>query len=261
MRVAVIGGTGVVGRHVVDELAARGDAVRIVSRTPPPDARHVGGDVEHRRADLATGDGLASALDGVDAVVDVANARRAARAVLVDGTRRLLVAEAAHGVRHHVLISIVGCDRVPISYYRVKVEQERAVQDGGVPWSVLRATQFHQLVAGMFAAAGRARLRPTGAARVQPVDPRLVAARIADAVHAGPGGMLPEIGGPQIATVSELAAAWRAHGAAGRAAVPVRVPMVGRVGAALRAGALCNPGAAAGGPTFAQWLERERHQP
>jgi len=251
MRVAVIGATGVLGRLVATELAARGDEVISVSRSLPRDAV-IGS--EHRRADLATGVGLEGALAGAEAVVDAANdSSRHAATVLVDGTRRLLEAEAVAGVGHHVAISIVGCDRVPIGYYRAKTGQEEAVAAGGVPWTLLRATQFHQLVAGALASAARARLQPRGPFQLQPIDPALVAARVADAVHAGPGGRLPAIAGPEVATLTQVAEAWVAR-RAGRL-LPLPLPAIGKAGRALRGGALCDRAAAVPGPTFAAWLD------
>lgn len=242
-----------VGALVVGELAGRGDEVRVLSRRP-------GGDLpagaSHRRVDLSTGDGLSAGVEEVDAVVDAANEMRRAEAVLVGGTRRLLEAEAGAGVGHHLAISIVGCERTPYSYYRVKVAQEREVASGPVPWSVLRATQFHTLLAGVFAMAARGRLLPTGRIRLQPIDPAVVAHRIAEAVHAGPSGHLPDIAGPEVRTLTELARAWRGHD--GRSLLPIRAPIVGRLGRALRAGTLCDPAAAAGGPTFERWLAGER---
>lgn len=250
MRVAVIGGTGGLGSLVARELAARGDELRIVSRRAP--ARALPAGATHVRADLASGEGLREAVDGVEVVLDAANEVRRARGVLVDGTARLLAAEAEAGVAHHVAISIVGCDRVPWSYYDAKVAQEDVVATGGVPWSVLRTSQFHTLLADAFAAAARMRLLPTGSARLQPIDPALVARRLSDVMHASPGGRLPDMTGPQIRTVTELAHDWRPH--AGRRLLPLRLPFAGRRGRALRAGALCNADAAAGGPGFAEWL-------
>lgn len=249
MEVAVVGGTGSIGAPVVSELVARGDAVRILSRRPPTEPPP---GASHHHVDLATGEGLVEALEGVEAVVDAANDSRRAEQVLVAGARRLAAAEADAGVGHHVAISIVGCDRLPVGYYRAKVAQERAVADSRVPWTLLRATQFHSLLALAFGAAERLRLRPTGRARLQPIDTAVVARRLADAVHDGPSGRLPDIAGPEIATLADLARAWRAH--RGRAAIPLRLPMVGRVGHALRDGALCDPAAAVSGPTFEEWL-------
>lgn len=269
MQVAVIGGTGVIGSCVVAELAARGHTPLVVSRTPPAGgpAAAPGGPAalggaqtvaEHRRADLRSGDGLAAALDGVEAVVDASNDQRARRDELAHASRTLLAAEAAAGVGHHVAISIVGCDRAAVGYYRAKVAQEEAVTSGPVSWSLLRATQFHQLVAWALAAAGRVRLRPTGRALIQPIDPAVVATPLVDAVQAGPGGRLPDVGGPRVQTLSELAADWRAHG--GGAALPLPLPLrlMGATGRVLRDGGLTAPDAAAPGLTFAQWLERDR---
>ena len=172
--------------------------------------------------------------------------------MLVEGSRRLLAAEADAGVRHHVGISILGCDRVPLGYYRAKVAQEQAIAGGRIPWSLLRASQFHTLIATVFELWGRAHAVPTGKARLQPVDPRVVARRIADSVHEGPAGRLPDVAGPEIGTLTELAGAWRRHH--GRRLLPVRLPMAGPIGRPLREAALCDPAAAAGGTTFEEWV-------
>jgi len=260
MDVAVIGGTGVLGRLVARTLLEGGDEVRLVSRNAPAAgsvaAALVAAGARHFAADLRSGRGLAAALDGADAVVDAANDQRGDKQVIVDGTSRLLEAEAAAGVGHHVAISIVGIEHVPLGYYRAKLEQERVVANGPVPWSVLRATQFHQLVDQLFTASSRLRLLPGGRARVQPIDPAVVAARLADAVQAGPSGRLPQLGGPRVQTLSELAEAWRA--ARGRRLPIVPLPLPPRLGRALRDGGLTAPDAAAEGPDFAQWASRPR---
>ena len=145
MRIAIVGGAGTLGRHVTAELAERGHEVRVLSRSS-----------QHYPVDLVTGRGLAAALDGCAVVVDASNASAPRRAtqVLVEGSRRLLAAEQRAGVSHHVGISIVGCERVPMGYYRVKAEQEQVIEHGPVPWSIVRATQFHELAAMALAAAG-----------------------------------------------------------------------------------------------------------
>jgi uncharacterized protein YbjT (DUF2867 family) len=249
MEVAVVGGTGSVGSLIVDELVERGDEVRILSRRPPGE---LPAGTSHHRVDLATGEGLHEALKGVEAVVDASNDTRKAQEVLVQGTRRMLGAEADAGVRHHVAISIVGCDRIPAGYYKAKVAQEKVIANAPVSWSLLRATQFHTLIAMVFAAAERVRIAPAGKARLQPIAPEIVAERLADAVHDGPGGRLPDIAGPEIRNLTQLAAAWRRQST--HRLVPVPLPMVGPVGKPVRDGALCDPAAAAGGPTFEEWL-------
>jgi uncharacterized protein YbjT (DUF2867 family) len=246
--VAVVGGTGTLGALTVGELLTKGASVRVLTRG----ASGVPTGAEHRRVDLTTGEGLDGALAGVDAVIDAANSTKGAEETLVAGTRRLLEAGAAAGVGHHLAISIVGIDRVPLSYYRVKLAQEEAIEAGPLPWSILRATQFPQLLDSALAGAARFGVRPTGGAKLQPVDPRVVAARLADAALAAPAGRLPDIAGPRVQTLGDLSRLWAS--ARGKHRIPLRVPAIGKVGKALAAGGLCDPGAAVPGPTFEEWL-------
>ncbi len=252
MKVAVVGGTGVLGKPLVAALAARGDEVLSLSRKP---GRTMPEGVSHHRVDLTTGDGLAEALAGVEVVVDASNSSTPRRAapVMVEGTKRLLRAGAEAGARHYVGISIVGCERVPMAYYKVKVEQEEVIAGGPIPWSLLRATQFHTLIDHLFKQDARFGIVRSGSARFQPIDPPLVAERMAAAAHAEPAGRLPDVAGPDVLTLSELAKAWRR---AGHRALPLRFPMIGPIGRPVREGALCNPDAAAGGRTFEEWLAR-----
>jgi uncharacterized protein YbjT (DUF2867 family) len=231
----------------VRELLERGATVRVLTRNDSG----IPADAEHRQVDLTTGTGLAAALAGADAVVDAANSTKAAEKILVAGTRRLLEAEAEAGVAHHLAISIIGIEAVPISYYRVKLAQERTVEAGPVPWSILRASQFHQLLDETFAGAARFGVRPTGALTVQPIEPGQVAARLAEAALATPAGCLPDIAGPKTQTLSELSRAWAdAHG---KHRLPLRIPAVGKM-KAVAAGALCDPAAAVPGQDFEEWL-------
>jgi uncharacterized protein YbjT (DUF2867 family) len=248
MTVAVVGGTGTLGSLVVADLLGRGERVAVLSRR----AERVPAGAEHRRVDLTSAAGLDLALDGVSAVVDAANSQKGAKDTLVVGTTRLLEAGARAGVANHVTVSIVGCDRLAISYYKVKVEQERALEAGDVPWTLLRATQFHQLVDSAFAAAACFGVRPTGTAKVQPIDPALVAARLAEAALSTPAGRLPDIGGPRVQTLTELSGAWAA--ARGKHRLHLRVPAWGKIGKSLAAGAICDERAAAPGEDFEEWL-------
>src|SRR6185437_878841 len=176
MEIAIIGGTGLLGRQVAEELRARGHAVRVVSRNAP-----------EYRADLTTGTGLDEALAGCDAVVDASNnSSKSAAATLVEGTRRLLAAGQRVGVPHHVCVSVVGCDQIPMSYFQVKAAQERLVTEGPLPWTVVRATQFHEYLANLFGAAARYGVLPAPNALVQPVASAEVARVVADAVESGP---------------------------------------------------------------------------
>jgi uncharacterized protein YbjT (DUF2867 family) len=242
MRIAIVGGAGTLGKHITAELSQRGHEVRVLSRSSPTFP-----------VDLSTGTGLEAALTGCSAVVDASNSQRKAHQVLVDGTRRLLAAEQRTGVGHHVCVSIVGCDQVPIGYYRVKTAQEQLVQGGPVPWTIVRATQFHELAASLFATCARYRVLPAPHLPVQPVAAAEVASAVATVTEGDPTGGRIQVAGPEVSNVAELARAWRSL--TGRRATLVRVPLPGRVGRELTAGALTTSQADfVGTITFRDWL-------
>jgi uncharacterized protein YbjT (DUF2867 family) len=239
MRIAVAGGTGVVGRHVVDVARARGHDVVVLSRS--------------EGVDLTTGAGLSERLVDVDAVIDTTNQvsqKRADSEAFFGGvTRTLLNAEAAAGVRHHVVLSIVGIDDVDSGYYAGKRLQERIVAEGPVPWSVLRATQFHEFAeqALGFVRVGPFSLVPRMLS--QPVAAREVGQALVDLAESDPVGRAPELAGPERLQMVDLARKV-AHG---RRVVPVRVP--GAAGRAMRTGALVPTGdGPRGRVTFDAWL-------
>jgi len=236
MQIAIVGGTGTVGAETARELTRRGHEVRVLSRHAPAFP-----------VDLSTGEGLARALDGVDVVIDAANG---SKKVLVAGTERLLRAEAEAGVQHHVGVSIVGIDRVGGPYYKLKLAQEAAIRAGGVPWTIVRATQFHTLVAQAFQTTAKLGILPSVSAPLQPVDPSEVGRVLADTAEAEPSLGITQFAGPEVLSARELARRWRA--ATGSHAVPVRLPAT----RALKAGALTNPGAWKGRVTFDAWLAR-----
>jgi uncharacterized protein YbjT (DUF2867 family) len=249
MRIAIVGGTGTLGRHVSTELRSRGHEIRVLSRTSP-----------EYRVDLLTGVGLEPALSGCDVVVDASNALRKAAAVLVGGTRRLLAAEQAAGVGHHVCVSIVGCDQVPMGYYRVKTEQENLVAQGPVPWTIVRATQFHELVAKVFETAARWRVLPAPRALLQPIAAAEVARCIADVAGTPPRRDRTAVTGPEVTDLRTLACTWGSVTGRGLALLPVYVP--GQVGRALRAGTLTTGQAEVHGRiSFAAWLEAGAGRP
>ena len=253
MRIAVVGGTGTLGRHVLVALAERGHEATALSRNPP--TQPLPGNATHARVDLTTGDGLERALVETDAVVDASNGPPSgkAEAVLVTGTQRLLEAEQRTGVRHHVCVSIVGVDHVPTAYYAVKVRQEEMVENGPVAWTIVRATQFHDLVASTFASFARARVLPAPRFPLQPLDVTAAAAVIADGAAAEPRNARVEIAGPEVHAVPELARTWREQTRTRAALLPV--PLPGKLGRALKAGRLTSADhGATGTPTFAEWL-------
>jgi uncharacterized protein YbjT (DUF2867 family) len=245
MRVAIVGGTGTLGRQVTEELRARGHEARVISRNAP-----------EYRADLTTGAGLDEAVGGCDVVVDASNnSSKSASATLVAGTRRLLAAGQRAGVAHHVCVSVVGSERVPMGYFRVKAEQEAAVTEGPVPWTIVRATQFHEYLAAMLGAGARYGLLPVPPGLVQPVASAEVARLIAEVAVAGPRRGRVEIAGPEVSGFRPLAGAWRR--AAGKRAVLVSLPLPGALGRALRDGALTSERPDVRGElTFRSWAER-----
>ena len=244
MRIAIAGGTGTLGRYVAAELRSRGHDVRVLSRKSPD-----------YPVDLITGEGLEAALEGCDVVVDATNDQsKHAERTLVDGARRLLAAEDHAGVGHHICVSIVGCDEVPMGYFQLKVQQEQVVENGPVPWSIVRATQFHELIVSTIApTADKMRMVPVPHARLQTVAAVEVAAVIADVAEGAPTRSRLEVAGPEVADARALARSWRSI--TGRRAMLVPIPLPGKLGRALRSGVLTAERPDVVGTTpFASWL-------
>ena len=147
-----------------------------------------------------TGEGLDEAVDGVEAVIHCASNPRDARRTDVEGTGRLLRAVERAGVSHFVYVSIVGVDRNPFPYYRVKLDAEGVVERSAVPWTILRATQFHGFVFGMLGALDRVPFfMPVPAGFLfQPVDAGEVASRLVELALSEPAGRVGDMGGPEI---------------------------------------------------------------
>ncbi|SFU03272.1 Nucleoside-diphosphate-sugar epimerase [Geodermatophilus amargosae] len=249
--VLVTGGTGQLGRRVVRALAADGHTVRILSRSaaapPVPDAGVF-------VADLRTGFGLAEAVAGTSAIVHCATDPRRSRAVDVEGTARLLEAARDAGRPHVVHVSIAGIDRIPTEYYRSKQAAEQAVIRSGLPWTVLRTTQFHPFVLQLLDRLTALPVIPVPRGwRVQSIDVDEVARRLAGAVASGPAGRLPDLGGPEVFSVVDLVRD-RLRGTPRRRPV-LEVTVPGASAAALRAGANLVPGNPAGGRTWREFLD------
>ncbi|NSC22554.1 SDR family oxidoreductase [Streptomyces albus subsp. chlorinus] len=252
--VLVTGGTGTLGRPLVDRLLADGVPVRVMSRRPRPAGD--GRECEWAVCDLTDGTGLAAAVSGVRAIAHCATDPWREVRVLT----RLARAARRAGSAHLVYISIVGVDRVPFPYYKAKHAAERALEASGVPWTVLRATQFHDLVAGLTTAQRRmpAVLVPSGF-RFQPVEAAEVAARLAELVQGPPAGRVPDMGGPEVRTAREWAElTLRATGRTGRV---VGLPLPGRTARAFRQGGNLAPGHATGTGTFEEFLAARYGEP
>jgi uncharacterized protein YbjT (DUF2867 family) len=243
VRIAVAGGTGVAGRYVVEVARHAGHDVVSLSRS--------------EGVDLTSGDGLAARLEGVDAVVDVTGTKAqqtsAAEAFFGDITRNLLEAEQAAGVGHHIVLSIIGIDRVPSGNFSGKLLQERLVAEGDVPWSILRATQFHEFAEQVmeFARVGPFSLVPRIV--TQPVAAIEVARALVDLAEAGPTGQMSELAGPEQLDMVDLARQVSRTKGRGRRVVRARMP--GALGRAYRSGGLLpTPEVPRGRITFEDWL-------
>jgi uncharacterized protein YbjT (DUF2867 family) len=195
MKIVVVGGTGLIGSQVVALLRDRGhEAVAAAPSTG---------------VDTLTGEGVDEALRGADVVVDVSNSPSFDTEPALDfftrSARTLFAAERTAGVRHHVALSIVGVDRVPgYGYYEAKVAQENAVRDSGVPFSIVRATQFFEFIApvmNMSTEGTEVRLPST---RLRPIASADVAAAVAEAAQGEPSNGVRDIAGPEVHGLDRL---------------------------------------------------------
>lgn len=247
MKIAVAGGTGTVGRLVVERAREARHDVAVLSRAAGVDLR-----------DRAS---VERALAGADALVDVASVGTTSAATSTEffaaASGNLLAAAASAGVGHAVLLSIVGVDRNPNGYYAGKVLQEQLFEDSAVPWSILRATQFHEFAGQVAAQARLGPLQLAPRARVQPVAAAEVAARLVDIAVAGPQGRVSDLAGPREERLDRMIRAWVRRDGPRRLVIPVSIPGAQMRG--MREGlALPGPGATIAGPSFDAWLRSPR---
>jgi uncharacterized protein YbjT (DUF2867 family) len=240
VRIAVAGGTGIVGSHVVTALTAAGHDPVVLARS--------------RGVDLTTGAGLDAALEGARAVIDVSNlsttSRKKSVAFFSEAGRQLLAAGQRAGIAHHVALSIVGIDRVDFGYYEGKRRQEELVLNGPVAATVLRSTQFFEFAEQLLA---RGPLVVVPRMRTQPVAAREVADALVTLALGPAVGRAPELAGPEELQMVAMVRAVRKASGARKVLFPVRLP--GRVGRAMADGALLPTGPGPRGQqTFAESL-------
>jgi uncharacterized protein YbjT (DUF2867 family) len=240
--VLVTGGSGTLGRLVVPILQERGHQMRTLSRWPGRGS-HMG--------DLTTGRGVLAAAAGADLIVHAASdTRHFGRADPVQ-TRHLL--DACTGARHLVYVSIVGIDDIPFGYYRRKLACEKLLGIHRVPYTILRATQFHELIAGVLTTVERLPVAPLPLDFIfQTVAAGDVAGRIADVLAGDPAGRADDFGGPEVLTLDDMVHEWRAH--RGRPRRLVRLPIGGKVGAGFRLGRNTAPDHRDGLQTWKEFL-------
>ncbi|UIP58486.1 hypothetical protein DSM26151_13610 [Agromyces marinus] len=241
--ILVTGGTGSLGRAVVRRLAARGDDVRVLSRS---------GAAGTVLGDLTTGEGVAEALDGVGVVMHLATTNR-------DDTEmtRTLVRSAERSGRPRILYSsIVGIDRIPLAYYGGKRASERIIAESRLRWTTQRTTQFHNLVASIFQIQRFSPVIMAPAFRYQPIAVEDVAARLLQLLDDDVVGIAPDIGGPEVRTARDLARAWLRVRGLHRATATFRLP--GTRFAAFSAGENLVPGEPYGHMRFEEALAAAR---
>jgi uncharacterized protein YbjT (DUF2867 family) len=239
--ILVTGGTGTLGRLVTERLRAGGHEVRVLSRHAQPYA------VDLR----AGGPGLDAAVAGVDTIVHCASAPRGDE----QAAAHLVAAARKAGVPHLLYISIVGVDAVPLGYYRSKLAVEKLVGESGLGWTILRATQFHDLVVRLLDGLSKVPvlLLPAGVSD-QPVEVSEVADRLVELAVGAPAGRVEDMGGPEVRTFPSLARAYL--GATGKRRPLVGVRLAGKAYRGMRAGGHLTPEHAVGKGTFEEYLAR-----
>ncbi|HWH26900.1 MAG TPA: SDR family oxidoreductase [Pseudolysinimonas sp.] len=248
-RILVTGGTGRLGQPTVAGLRSRSYPVRILSRSSGPD--HVVGD-------LATGEGLDAALNGIETVLHLATSRSKD----LDQTRTLLDAMARVAgtttPAHLIFISIVGVDRIPYGYYRDKVASEKLIEASGIPHTIIRVTQFHGFVAEFLDLQRRLPVTFVLPMSAQTIHMPEVAERLIELVDAGPQGRVADFGGPQQLTLRESASLWQAARGIRRPIWALHLP--GKTVAAFRTGHHMSGLPGDGRVTFAEYLAEGSRQ-
>ena len=231
--VLVTGGTGALGRRIVERFEEVGVGSRVLSRSGRPGTY---------KGDLITGEGLEQAVSGADTIVHCASSPfRKARQTDVEGTKRLLAIAAETGVSHLVYISIVGIDRVQsYPYYRVKLETERVIESSPVLHTILRATQFYDLVLMAVRALARLPMVPVPKGLVgQPIDTVEVADRMVELALGAPAGCVPDVGGPEVKLIGDAVGTYLEVTRMRKKFLEFSLP--GKTARAMRGGALTCP--------------------
>lgn len=252
--ILVTGGTGTLGRQVVSRLREAGRPVRVLSRH----AAEATDGVEYFAGDLATGEGVEAAVDGVATVVHCAGTQKGDG----DKARNLVRAASRAGVGHLVFISVVGADAIPVvsgfdraafGYFASKRDAEQAIVGSGIPWTTLRATQFHDLTLLTVRAMAKLPVIPVPRGfRFQPVDSGEVADRLVELALGAPAGLVPDLAGPTVYPMADIVRSYLA--AAGLRRLLLPVPMPGRAARAIRDGANLAPRRAVGRRTWEEFL-------
>lgn len=252
--ILVTGGSGTLGRLVVPRLRVTGREVRVLSRS----ARRFGPGVEVVEGDLMTGAGVRAALAGVDTVLHLAGTAKDDDVKARTLTQAATTAEVAH----LVFVSVVGCDRVPVvsgidramfGYYASKRAAELVVEASGIPFTTLRATQFHELLLMAVSALAKSPVVPVlSGFRFQPVTAAEVADRLVELDSGSPSGLVDDLAGPRVRGMEELTRSYLTATGKRRLLVPVR--LTGGAARAIRDGAILAPDRAVGRQSWEDFI-------
>jgi uncharacterized protein YbjT (DUF2867 family) len=196
MKIVVIGGTGLIGSKVVEKLKQKGHEAIVAA--------------PNTGVNTVTGEGLKEAMTGTQVAIDLANSPsfedKAVLEFFETSGRNLLAAEATAGVRHHVVLSIVGVDRTDNGYFRAKVAQEKLIEASGIPYTIIRSTQFLEFLGTIAATSADGKIVRLSPVLFQPIAADDVAAIVADVALAPPRNGIVEIAGPERAPFNEIIA-------------------------------------------------------
>lgn len=244
MKIVIVGGTGLIGRALASILQNRGHEIVVASPS--------------KGVDSVSGAGVKAALTGADVVVDVSNSpsfdEQAVLRFFQNSTQNLLSAAKDTGVAHYVALSIVGVDRIDNPYFRAKRLQEELIEKGGVPYTIVRATQFFEFLDAIAASAtAEGDVLRVSSSRFQPIAASDVSAALAEFSVAGPRNGIVDIAGPDASSVAEFIQILLKAKGDPRKVVPD--PAAGYFGAALDADGLAPTGTFLPGPTrFVDWF-------
>jgi uncharacterized protein YbjT (DUF2867 family) len=266
--ILVTGGTGTLGRLIVARLRDAGRDVRVLSRRCREHGQGIEEDregIEFVRGDLTTGEGIDAAVEGAEIIVHCAGSAKGDE----DKARHLVQAASRAGARHLLFISVVGADKIPVAsgidramfgYFESKLAAERAVADSGLPWTTLRATQFHDLTLMTAQQMARLPVIPVPAGfRFQPIDAGEVADRLVGLALGTPAGLVDDMAGPRVYEMAELLRGYLRASHRHRLIVPLWLP--GKAARAFRAGANLNPDRAVGRRTWEDFLAARLSSP
>ncbi len=260
-QILVTGGTGTLGHHLLPLLQDASCKIRVLSRQN----RKAEKGIEFVSGDLTTGEGVKAAVEGVETIVHCAGSSKGDE----QKTLHLVRAAADSGVRHLVYISVVGAERVPVTsgvdramfgYFASKRASEKLVIASGLPWTILRATQFHDLLFTVAQTMAKLPIMPVFAGiSYQPVDAGEVAARLAQLTLGEPAGLVPDLGGPRIYPMTDLMRSYLRASHQRRLILPIWQP--GQAARAHRAGANLAPDHADGKRTWEEFLSERLSAP